>query len=53
VISLEELRIGNLTRSAKGTIDAPGTNVAQKAGLNRSILDAAWGQFIRILTAKG
>jgi putative transposase len=52
VISLEELRIGNLTRSAKGTIDAPGTNVAQKAGLNRSILDAAWGQFIRILTAK-
>jgi putative transposase len=52
VISLEELRIGNLTSSAKGTIDAPGTNVAQKAGLNRSILDAAWGQFTRILTAK-
>ena len=52
VISLEELKIGNLTGSAKGTIEAPGTNIAQKAGLNRSILDAAWGQFIRILTAK-
>jgi len=52
VISLEELRIGNMTGSAKGTVDAPGTNVAQKAGLNRSILDAAWGQFTRILTAK-
>ena len=32
VISLEELRIGNMTGSAKGTVDAPGTNVAQKAG---------------------
>ena len=31
----------------------PGTNVAQKAGLNRSILDAGWGQFRSILTGKG
>ncbi|MEV0632524.1 RNA-guided endonuclease InsQ/TnpB family protein [Nonomuraea wenchangensis] len=39
----EELRIANLTRSASGTIEAPGRNVAAKAGLNRSILDAGWG----------
>ena len=41
-----------MTRSAKGTLEAPGRNVAQKSGLNRSILDAGWGQFASILTAK-
>ena len=30
----------------------PGRNVAQKAGLNRSILDAGWRQFTSILVAK-
>jgi putative transposase len=39
----EDLRITNMTRSASGTLDASGRNVAQKAGLNRSILDAGWG----------
>jgi len=48
-IAREDLRIENMTRSAKGTIEKPGTNVAQKSGLNRSILDAAWGQFQRTL----
>ena len=31
----------NMTRSAEGTVDAPGHNVRQKAGLNRAILDNA------------
>ena len=35
-----------------GTVEAPGRKVAAKAGLNRSILDAGWGQFISILVAK-
>ncbi|PZG21296.1 transposase [Micromonospora craterilacus] len=48
----EDLRIANMTRSAKGTVDAPGVNVAAKAGLNRSILDAGWGVFLSILAAK-
>ena len=52
VIALEDLRIGNMTRSASGTLDQPGTNVAAKSGLNRSILDAGWGQFAGILAAK-
>jgi putative transposase len=51
-LALEDLRIANMTRSAKGTVETPGHNVAQKAGLNRSILDAGWGQFTAILTAK-
>lgn len=29
-----------MTRSAAGTADEPGTNVAQKRGLNRALLDA-------------
>jgi putative transposase len=32
-----------MTRSARGTLDSPGSNVRQKAALNRSILDRAWG----------
>jgi putative transposase len=52
VIALEDLRIKNMTRSASGTLKQPGTNVAAKSGLNRSILDAGWGQFAGILAAK-
>jgi putative transposase len=51
-LALEDLRITNMTASASGTVDHPGRNLAQKAGLNRSILDAGWGQFTAILTAK-
>ncbi|WP_113698499.1 RNA-guided endonuclease InsQ/TnpB family protein [Nonomuraea lactucae] len=52
VIVHENLQIANMTRSASGTIDAPGRNVAQKSGLNRSILDAGWGVFLQILAHK-
>ncbi|MET8865448.1 transposase [Nonomuraea sp. NPDC004580] len=52
VIVHEDLRITNMTRSASGTIEAPGRNVAQKAGLNRSMLDAGWGVFLQILAYK-
>ena len=52
VIAVEDLAITNMTRSASGTAQAPGRNVAAKAGLNRSILDAGWGQFLAILLAK-
>ena len=41
-----------MSASAKGTIDAPGTNVAQKAGLNRSILDACLGMLIDAIRYK-
>jgi putative transposase len=52
VLALENLHINNLTLSARGTVEEPGRMVAQKTGLNRSILDAGWGQFISILVAK-
>ncbi|GAA1659489.1 RNA-guided endonuclease TnpB family protein [Nonomuraea maheshkhaliensis] len=52
VIVHEDLRIANMTRSASGTIAAPGRNVAAKAGLNRSILDAGWGVFLQVLAHK-
>ncbi|MEU8192978.1 transposase [Microbispora amethystogenes] len=52
VIVHEDLRIANMTRSASGTIEAPGRNVAQKSGLNRSILDAGWGVFLTVLAYK-
>jgi putative transposase len=52
VLALEQLRVSAMTAAAAGTVEAPGRNVAAKAGLNRSILDAGWGQFTSILVAK-
>lgn len=52
LICHEDLRIVNMTRSARGTIEQPGRNVAAKSGLNRSILDAGWGVFLRVLATK-
>ena len=51
-IALEQLRVAAMTASAAGTVEDPGRNVAAKAGLNRSILDAGWAQFTSILVAK-
>jgi putative transposase len=51
-IAVEALNISGMTGSASGTLQEPGRNVAAKAGLNRSILDAGWGQFLVILLAK-
>jgi transposase len=52
VIAVEDLKIQNMTRSAAGTIDAPGRNVRQKAGLNRGILAAGWGRLVARLEHK-
>lgn len=41
-VVIEKLETARMTRSAKGSVDAPGRNVKAKAGLNRSILDAGW-----------
>ncbi|WP_276973276.1 RNA-guided endonuclease InsQ/TnpB family protein, partial [Ferrimicrobium acidiphilum] len=52
LISLEALKITNMTKSAKGTKDKPGKNVKAKPGLNRSILEQGWGLFCQRLTDK-
>jgi putative transposase len=49
---VEDLEVSNMSRSSSGTADQPGSNVRQKAGLNRSILDQGWGEFRRQLEYK-
>lgn len=51
-IAVEALKIRNMMRSAKGTIEEPGKNVAAKSGLNRSIADAGWGTLVTLLREK-
>lgn len=51
-VFVEDLRLKNMTASARGTFEEPGKNVAQKAGLNRAILDAGLGIFVVQLTYK-
>jgi putative transposase len=46
-IVLEDLGVKRMSKSAKGTVEKPGRNVKAKAGLNRSILDAGWGELRR------
>lgn len=52
VIYREDLKIKNMVASAKGTVEEPGTNVKQKSGLNRAILDQGWGMFFAMLDSK-
>ncbi|BAI81631.1 transposase, IS605 family (plasmid) [Deferribacter desulfuricans SSM1] len=51
-VAVENLKVKNLTKSAKGTKDSPGRNVKAKSGLNRSILSRAWGRFFELLEYK-
>ena len=52
IVILEDLKVANMSRSAKGTVKNPGKNVKQKSGLNRAILDQGWGEFVRQLEYK-
>ncbi|PFG62034.1 putative transposase [Thioclava sp. ES.031] len=52
LIATEALAVRNMTGSVRGTAEAPGRNVAQKAGLNRSILDTAPAGFLNMLRYK-
>ncbi len=52
LVCVEDLQIGNMTKSAKGNCDKQGKNVRQKSGLNRAILDQGWGEFRRQLDYK-
>ena len=44
VVVVEDLNLKNMTRSARGTKENPGTNVAAKQALNRKLQDAALGR---------
>ena len=56
VIVTEDLEIANMTRRAAPRPDRGGgylsNGAAAKSGLNRSILDASWGVFLRVLAYK-
>ena len=52
VIRVENLHVKGMTRSAKGTTDAPGRNVGAKAGLNREIMRSGWGLLVHRLEDK-
>ena len=52
VLCIEDTRTSQMTRSAKGTADNPGSGVKQKAGLNRSILAQGWHGIRQKLTYK-
>ena len=52
IIVIEDLKISNMSKSSKGSIEEPGKKVAQKSGLNRSILDQGWSMFGSMLNYK-
>ncbi|RQS54511.1 transposase, partial [Burkholderia sp. Bp8963] len=52
MVSIEDLQVRNLSRSAAGSVEAPGKNVKAKSGLNKRILDQGWFEFRRQLAYK-
>ena len=52
LVAIEDLQVSSMVRSAKGSVERPGVNVAQKRGLNRQIHAQAWGLFRTRLEAK-
>lgn len=52
LIVLEDLKIANMTASARGTVESPGRNVKHKSGLNRSLGEIAPGTIRRMLEYK-
>jgi transposase len=52
IVSVENLDVTSMTRSARGTAGVPGRNVRQKSGLNREIMRSGWGLLVRRLEDK-
>ena len=51
-VVVENLDIKSMAASAAGTVESPGTSVAQKRGLNRAIMRQGWFEFKRQLSYK-
>jgi putative transposase len=52
MVFVEALKMSNMSRSAAGTVEQPGSNVRAKSGLNRPILDQGWSELRRQLEYK-
>jgi putative transposase len=51
-VVVEDLNVRGMSRSARGTVEKPGSNVRAKAGLNRSLADQGFGVLRRMLEYK-
>lgn len=51
-IAFEDFDIKKMTKSAKGTTETPGENVALKSTYNRAILRSGWGQLMQFTDYK-
>ncbi len=51
-VVVEGPKTANMTRSAKGTVEHPGTNVKARSGLNRGILATGRGELRTMLACK-
>ena len=51
-IAVEDKSLRSLSRSARGTRQAPGTGVSAKSGLNRVLRDAVLSERMKIVTAE-
>lgn len=52
MIVIEDLKVKNMSKSAKGNAEQHGKNVKAKSSLNKSILDQGWGMFVQMLEYK-
>ena len=51
-IAIEDKSVRSLSRSARGTRQAPGTGVSAKSGLNRVLRDAALSERMKVVTSE-
>lgn len=52
LIAVDALNVKAMTAGARGTVEQSGSNVRQKAGLNRETLEQGWGELHRQLAYK-
>lgn len=51
-VVVEDLKIKNMTKATKGTVEKPSKNAKAKRGLNRVITQQSWGMFFELLEYK-
>ena len=51
-VCVEDLKIKNMMKSARGTMEKPGKNVKAKSSLNRGIAESGWGRLRWMLDYK-
>ncbi len=51
-VCVEDLKIRNLMKSARGTVEKPGKHVKAKSSLNRGIAESGWGRLRWMLDYK-